>query len=426
MSGFAVHLVAAQLAAGGADLAAQTAADRGVDAEALQLLLEPADVGGIGGGVGAAVHRVDGDEVDMCAHAPDEVCQLLCAGIGIVDAAHHRILEADPSARGVLIAADRLHQLLHGVGIVHGHHAAADLIVGRMERDGKGELQLFLGQLVDLRHQTAGGKADVPHPDVDAFGRGDILKESHHFVEIVQRLADAHEHDVGDALPDVLLRGVDLGADLTGFQVADAARLSGRAEAAAHPATHLRGDADRVAVVVAHDDRFDAVAVGHPQQVFDRAVLGLLAALDLRGRDVEMFLQRCQQGLGLVGHGGKLRDQLLVDPVEDLLGPETGLAQRLELCGQLFQRQGGNAAFLFHGVLLLIRFRRPPHCAFCIAQRKKPSIPVRVGTERAPCSPTVIPAGNGTSDVTTENSGWRARKAATCSSFSAGSMVQVE
>ena len=33
-SNFAVHLVAAELAAGGADLAAQTAADGGVDAEA--------------------------------------------------------------------------------------------------------------------------------------------------------------------------------------------------------------------------------------------------------------------------------------------------------------------------------------------------------------------------------------------------------
>ena len=44
-SNFAVHLVAAELAAGGADLAAQTAADGGVDAEAFQLLLEAPDVG---------------------------------------------------------------------------------------------------------------------------------------------------------------------------------------------------------------------------------------------------------------------------------------------------------------------------------------------------------------------------------------------
>ena len=32
-------------------------------------------------------------------------------------------------------------------------------------------------------------------------------------------------------------------------------------------------------------------------------------------------------------------------------------------------------------------------------------MPVRVGTERAPQSPTVIPAGKATSGVTTRNSG---------------------
>ena len=98
----------------------------------------------------------------------------------------------------------------------------------------------------------------------------------------------------------------------------------------------------------------------------------------------------------------------------------TRLPQSLQLAGQLLQRQGRNTAFLFHSVLLLYQM------AFCNAQRKKPSIPVRVGIDNAPYSPTVIPAGNGISGVATANSGCRRRNAATCSSFSAGSMVQVE
>ena len=296
-----------------------------------------------------------------------------------------------------------------------------------MEGDGKGELQLLLGQLVDLRHQTAGGKADVPHPDVDAFGRGDVLKESHHLVEIVQRFANAHQHDVGDALPDVLLRGIDLGADLARFQVADAARLCGRAEAAAHPAAHLRGDADRVAVVVAHNDRFDAVAVGHPQQVLDRCrpwPPGAARSAGPRCRNVPPALASRVLGWSVMAENSVT--SFWWTQWKICLARKPGWPSALSSAASSFQRQGGNAAFLFHGVLLLIRFRRPPHCAFCIAQRKKPSIPVRVGTERAPCSPTVIPAGNGTSGVTTEIPGWRARNAATCSSFSAGSMVQVE
>ena len=131
-----------------------------------------------------------------------------------------------------------------------------------------------------------------------------------------------------DALADILLGGINFRTDLARLQVADAARLCRGAEPAAHPAAHLRGDADRVAVVVAHDNGLDAVAIGHPQQIFHGAVLGFLPALDPGGSNVKLLFQLCQQGLGLVGHGRKLGDQLLVHPVEDLLCPEARLSQR--------------------------------------------------------------------------------------------------
>ena len=108
-----------------------------------------------------------------------------------------------------------------------------------MQGDRKSQLQLFLRQLVDFGHQTAGGKADVAHSDVHTLRGGDVLKEAHDLVKIIQRFPDAHEDDVGDALPDVLLGGIDLRADLTGFQVAHPACLGGGAEAAAHPAARL-------------------------------------------------------------------------------------------------------------------------------------------------------------------------------------------
>ena len=289
----------------------------------------------------------------MSAHPPDEVGQLSGAGVGVVDPPHHGVLEAHSPARRLLIPAHGLHQHLHGVGVVHRHHAAADVVVGGVEGDGEGELELLLGQLVDLRHEAAGGEADVPHPDVHALGGRDVLEKAHDFVEIIQRLPDAHQHDVGDALPDVLLGGVNFGADLPRLEVAHPARLGRGAEAAAHPAAHLGGHADRVAVVVAHDDGLDAVAVGHPQQVLHGAVLGLLPPLDDGRGDVKCLLELCQQGFGLVGHGRKVGHELLVDPVENLLGPEAGLAHRFQLRRQLFQRQGGYTAFSLHENLLL-------------------------------------------------------------------------
>ena len=259
----------------------------------------------------------------MGTHAPDQVCQLSGAGIGIIDTAHHGIFKAHAAAGGILIAAHGLHQHFHGIGIVHRHHAAANFIVGCVQRHREGQLQLFLGQLVDLGHQTAGRKADIAHSDI-------------------------------------LLGGVDLRADLACFQIAHAARLGGRAEAAAHAAAHLRGHTHRVAVVVAHHDGLDAVAVRHAQQIFYRAVLCFLPALDLGRGNVEAFFQLCQQGLGLVGHGRKLGDQLLVHPVEDLLCPEARLAHRFQFSGQLCQRKGRDTAFLFHCVLLLFFTNKPP------------------------------------------------------------------
>ena len=57
-----------------------------------------------------------------------------------------------------------------------------------------------------------------------------------------------------------------------------------RAEGAAHPAAHLRGNADGVAVVIAHQHRFHAVSVGKLPQILDGAILlGLLLPDDLRG-----------------------------------------------------------------------------------------------------------------------------------------------
>ena len=288
----------------------------------------------------------------MSTHAPDQVCQLLCADIRIIDTAHHGIFKADPAAGSLLIPAHGLDQLLHRVGIVDRHHTAADLVGGCVQRDGKGELQFFLRQLVDLGHKAAGGKADVAHADIDALGRGDILQKAHHFVKVVQRLADAHEHDMGDALADIFLGSVDLGADLACFKVAHTPRLCGGAEPAAHAAAHLRGHAHGIAVVVTHDNGLDAVAVRHAQQILHSTVFSLLTALDLRCSDIKGFFQLCQQGLGLVGHGRKLGDQLLVHPVEDLLCPETRLPQSFQFSSQFCQRQRRNTAFLFHSVLL--------------------------------------------------------------------------
>ena len=67
----------------------------------------------------------------MCAHAPDEVCQLLCADIGIVDAAHHGVFKADAASGDVLIAS-------HGLDAV----TTDDIILAGLASASRGKLKV--------------------------------------------------------------------------------------------------------------------------------------------------------------------------------------------------------------------------------------------------------------------------------------------
>ena len=67
-----------------------------------------------------------------------------------------------------------------------------------MERYRQRQLQIQFRQCIDLRHNAAGGQADVPHTDIQAFRTVDQFQEFKDIVLIIQRLANAHENDVGD------------------------------------------------------------------------------------------------------------------------------------------------------------------------------------------------------------------------------------
>src|SRR5699024_8349180 len=118
-----------------------------------------------------------------------------------------------------------------------------------------------LPQTPDSRQDAAGGEADVPHADVQPLGMVHQLQEPEHVVQVVQGLADTHKDDVADILAAVQLGEQHLIQDLRGPQIPDLPTQGGGAEGAAHAAAHLAGDTYRVAVVVAHKHRLDAVAV---------------------------------------------------------------------------------------------------------------------------------------------------------------------
>ena len=79
-------------------------------------------------------------------------------------------------------------------------------------------------------------------------------------LEVIERLAHPHEHDVADVVFQVMTGGVPLGHDLVHFKRSNQAHLGGLAETASHRATDLRRDAQRAPIATrgaatGNDDR---------------------------------------------------------------------------------------------------------------------------------------------------------------------------
>ena len=217
----------------------------------------------------------------------------------VVDAVDHSVLKADAPSGFPEVPVAGGKQLLHIIRAVHRHDAAARLAVRRVERHRQRQLQLLFRQCIDPRHHAAGGQTDVPHADIQPVGAVDQLQEAQHVVHVVQRLADAHEHDVGHGQAAVQLGEKHLIQQLGGAQIPHLSGNGAGAEGAPHAAAHLRGDAHRVAVVVLHQHRLDAVAVGQLPQVLNGAVQPGCLLPRHRGRGDEARLRQLRtQRLG--------------------------------------------------------------------------------------------------------------------------------
>ena len=275
----------------------------------------------------------------MARHPPELPGDQVRLPVVVVDPVDHGVLKGDAAAGLVEVVVAGPEQLLHVIGPVDGHDLGSGLAVRRMEGHRESQLKFKLRQPPDARHDAAGGEGDMPHPDVHAVGVVHQLQEFQHRVQVVQRLADTHQHDVGDGQAGVFLGEQHLVQHLRRGQVPDLAGDGGGTEGAPHSAPHLGGDAHGVAVVVLHEHCLDAVAVGQLPEVFDGPVQpGHLLAGHLGGGDETGLLQLFPQGLGEIGHPIEVRHPP-VEPGEHLPAPEGRLPQGLEEGRHLRQGQ---------------------------------------------------------------------------------------
>ena len=193
------------MAAGGHDVAAAGVADEGGDAALDEMFLE--DVDDFGGGfVEGQRAGIPRDEIDFAGFERREKFEdALGVGEGIVDAAEHDVFEHEifPGAERVVLAG--AHQGGERIFFVDGHERVALFVVGGVEGDGEAGADFFFGELFDAGDDAAGGERGVFGRDGDAFGIEEKAEGGGDVVEIEERLALAHEDDVGVGLERVFV-----------------------------------------------------------------------------------------------------------------------------------------------------------------------------------------------------------------------------
>jgi hypothetical protein len=300
---------AAELAAGGHAFVAAGGADRRVEVVGLEGGLEGGDALGAGAAEFAAGVRVPGDEVELAGEALDERGEAFGVLGGVVDVGEEDVLEGDALAAAQGQVAERREQVAERVLAVDGHQPVADLLGRGIDADGQARWR-GREKLLDRGDDPRRGDGHAAVRQAEALVVAQDVGRGDHVGEVVQRLAHAHEHDVGQPqVGEAAAREHDLVDHLGGRQVAREAHLGGQAELAVHGAADLARDAERGAVGLAGDagdhDRLDARAVGCPKGQLGGAVVGGVDLVD--GQDVEAGLlgeQLAERGVEVGDVGG--------------------------------------------------------------------------------------------------------------------------
>src|SRR3990172_7862969 len=182
----------------------------------------------------------------------------------IVYVLDQRPFESDTAAGDLYVFAADLDQILDRIALVDGEHGGAQLILRGVKGNSKTDLALFCGEALDGGNEADGRDRKAPSAHVEAAGIAEAVDGCQVGFVVVERFAHAHEHHIGYALSFVFYFAgevKDLLDDLAAAQIAAKTHLSGSAEDAAHGATGLGGNAQRVALFVAHEHSLNGLAV---------------------------------------------------------------------------------------------------------------------------------------------------------------------
>ena len=219
------------------------------------------------------------------------------------------------------IAPTGRHQVGERVFLIERHELRSQIIGRCMQRDGQGH-GTGLGEPIHHGHDTRGGDSDATPRQAVGMVIEHEFERGKQLIKVEQRLAHAHEHDIGHRKRQCAVGHVQLTNDLGGAQVSGEPLATRGAETTVHSASCLRRDAQRTAVVFWDEDRLDCISLTGIEQPLAGAIGGEVVAQNRHALDHGIGGQARSEGLGEVGHGLEIGGLALVQPLQQLPGPE--------------------------------------------------------------------------------------------------------
>ena len=195
----------------------------------------------------------------------------------VVPSRKHRVLETHPALAGPVVLADEIHHLAYGPGLLDGHELHPLFAERIMQTYGQMSF-LFVEISFQIGQNSNAGDGYALRTPGETPVCGEHFDGLGHLVVIVERLAHAHEHGVGEFVG--VANRYELVEDVADEGLPLESSAAGHAELAVHAAAGLRRHAEGMAVAVGNHHGFDSGSLHHVaaqrglhlEKVLERAV----------------------------------------------------------------------------------------------------------------------------------------------------------
>ena len=284
--------------------------------------------------VGRVWYAVETYEVDPALDAVQKPAKLPDMARRVVQPLHDYILERHAALVREVVSAQYVRYLAYRPRLLDGHDLRPLFRKGVVQRHGQIDAR-FVEQPFEIRghagRRDRNARGRPPHAPL----RCQRIERAQHLLDVVERLAHAHVHDVGKSVAlgqrDYLVEYVR-----GGERVLQPLTPRG-AEAAPHAAPRLRRYAERGAVAVGYVGRLDVRSFERAVEIFARAVGRYAYPLGCSESGRAALGQQCARGRRQVGHPVERIDEAAVEPARRLSGREARHRHLRTQCSELVE-----------------------------------------------------------------------------------------